>query len=160
MLAVAAGSFWVEHRDAPVLLVAGLRLHLYGIAMLAAATRNLVLAARASEYVPVLALQQRVAALRAWRIREGRFFGVVGCFMWVPMIVSAFGLLGVDIVAASPLFIVVNLIVAAVCLGVYLVVYRVAKTPDGAALLEARERLDEIARFIEGGEVDREPLRR
>lgn len=160
MLAVAAGSFWVEHRDAAGPLVAGLLLHVYGIAMIVAAARNLVLAARATEHAPILALQQRVAALRAWRIREGRFFGVVGCFMWVPMIVWAFGLLGVDIVATNPSFIVLNLLVAVVCLGAYLVVSRVAKTPEGVAVRQARERLDEIARFIDGGKVDREPSHR
>lgn len=147
MLAVAAGSFWVDHRDATGPLVAGLLLHVYGIAMIVTAARNLVLAARAVEHMPVLALQQRVAALRAWRIREGRFFGVVGCFMWVPMVVWAFGLLGVDIVAANPSFVALNLLVAVLCLGGYLIVSRVAKAPEGAAVRQARERLDEIARF-------------
>lgn len=156
MLAIAAGSFWVEHRDALGLLVAGLLLHFYGIAMIAVAARNLVLAARASEHVPVLALQQRIAALRAWRIREGRFFGVVGCFMWVPMIVWAFGLLGVDIVAANPSFVGLNLAVAVVCLAGYLIVSRIAKAPEGAAVRQARERLDELASFTDDRAVDSE----
>ncbi|HEY4090525.1 MAG TPA: hypothetical protein VGN46_03345 [Luteibacter sp.] len=151
MLAIAAGSFWFDHRDAPGPLVAGLLLHAYGIAMIVAAARNLVLAANATEDAPVLALQQRVAVLRAWRIREGRWFGVVGCFMWVPMIVWAFGLLGVDIVAARPWFVGLNLLTAVVCLGAYLVVSRLVRTPEGGAVRRARERLDEIARFTGGG---------
>lgn len=151
LLAVGAGSFWFDHRGAPGPLVAGLLLHAYGLAMVVAAARNLVLAARATEDVPVVALQGRVAALRAWRIREGRWFGIVGCFMWVPMIVWAFGLLGVDIVAARPGFIALNVLIAGVCLGVYLVVARLVKVPEGAAVRRAQERLDEVARFTGGG---------
>jgi len=147
ILAVAAGLFWLDHRDAAGPLVAGLLLHAYGIAMVVAAARNLLLVAGAVEDAPVLVLQQRIAALRAWRIREGRFFGMVGCFMWVPMVVWAFGLLGVDIVAANPSFIALNLLVAFLCLGGYLIVSRVAKAPEGMAVRQARERLDEIARF-------------
>jgi cobalamin biosynthesis protein CobD/CbiB len=124
--------------------------------MIVAAARNLVLAARAAEHAPVLALQQRVAALRAWRIREGRFFGVVGCFMWVPMIVWAFGVLGVDIVAARPWFVALNLFVSVACLCIYLAVSRVRKTPEDPAVRQARERLDEIARFMDGDAVGRE----
>jgi hypothetical protein len=151
LLAIAAGSFWFDHRDATGPLVAGLLLHAYGIAMIIAAARNLALAALATTDAPVLVLQQRVAALRAWRIREGRWFGVVGCFMWVPMMIWAFAWLGVDIVAARPGFIALNVLVAVVCLGVFLVVSRVLKTPEGASVRRARERLEEVARFTGSG---------
>ncbi|UPG86704.1 hypothetical protein L2Y94_04945 [Luteibacter aegosomatis] len=150
VLAMAAGTFWFDHRDAPGPLVAGLLLHLYGIAMIVAAARNLVLAARARASAPLLELQARVAELRAWRIREGRWFGVVGCFMWVPMIVWGFGLAGVDIVAARPGYVGWNLLTAGVCLGVYLVVRRLGKVPEGASVRRARERLAEVERFARG----------
>jgi hypothetical protein len=151
LLAMAAGSFWVDHRDAVGPLVAGLLLHLYGIAMIVAAARNLVLAARAVEDVPVVELQQRVATLRAWRIREGRWFGVAGCFMWVPMVVCAFALLGVDIVAANPVYMAFNLLAGFVCVGVFVLVSRLDKAPEGGAVRCARERLDEVIRFTRGG---------
>lgn len=146
-LALAAGSFWIDHRDTPNLLVTGLLLHVYGIAMIVAAARNIVLASRVDEAMPVLELQRRIAALRAWRIREGRWFGVVGCFMWVALVVWAFGLLGVDIVAVRPLFVCLQLLTALVCLAVYLLVARLAKVPEGAAVRRAAERLAEIERF-------------
>lgn len=149
-LAMAAGSFWFDHRDAVGPLVAGLLLHVYGIAMIVAAARNLVLVARVRASSPVLELQARVAALRAWRIREVRWFGVVGCFMWVPMIVWAFSLLGVDIVAARPAFVGWNLLTAVICLAVYLVVSRWQKVPEGASVRRARERLAEVERFRSG----------
>lgn len=151
VLAIAAGAFWFDHREAPGPLVAGLLLHAYGLSMVIAAVRNLVLAARASDDAPVVALQRRVAELRAWRLREGRWFGIVGCFMWVPMIVWAFALLGVDIVAVRPGFIALNLLVAAVCLAAYLIVARWVKMPEGAAVRRAQARLDEVARFTGGG---------
>lgn len=147
-LALAAGSFWIDHRDTPNLLVTGLLLHAYGIAMIVAAARNIVLASRVDEAMPVLELQRRIAALRAWRIREGRWFGVVGCFMWVALVVWAFGLLGVDIVAARPLFVCLQLLTALVCLAVYLVVARLSKVPEGSAARRAAERLAEIERFV------------
>lgn len=146
-LAMAAGSFWFDHRDMPSLLVTGLCLHLYGIAMVVSAARNLFLVGRVDAAAPVLELQRRVATLRAWRIREGRWFGIVGCFMWVALIVWAFGLLGVDIVAARPAFVGFLLLTAAVCLGVFAWTARLARAPEGRAVHRARERLDEIARF-------------
>jgi hypothetical protein len=149
-LAVAAGSFWFDHRDMPNLLVTGLLLHLYGIAMVVAAARNLFLVGRVNEAAPVVELQRRVATLRAWHIREGRWFGIVGCFMWVALIVWAFGLLGVDIVAARPAFVGFLLLTAVVCLGVFAWVARLDRAPEGRTVRRARERLDEIARFEAG----------
>ncbi len=151
LLAVGAGSFWFDHRDAPSLLVTGLLLHLFGIAMIVAAARNIYLAGRVDEAMPVLELQRRIATLRAWRIREGRWFGVVGCFMWVALVVWAFGLLGVDIVAARPLYVVIQLLTALVCLAVYLVVARLDKAPEGSSVRRAAERLAEIDRFESPG---------
>jgi hypothetical protein len=150
VFAMAAGSFWVDHRHMPNLLVTGVLLHFYAIAMIVAAARNLFLVGRVNEAAPVLELQRRVATLRAWRIREGRWFGIVGCFMWVAMIVWAFGLLGVDIVAAHPVFVGFQLLTALVCLGVYAVVARLARAPEGRAVRRANERLEEIARFEAG----------
>lgn len=150
LLAVAAGSFWVDHRAQPNLLVTGVLLHLYGIAMIVAAVRNLVFVARVDEAAPVLTLQSRIADLRAWRIREGRWFGVVGCFMWVAMVVWGFGLLGVDVVAVNPGFVGLQLVTAVVCLAVFIVVSRLDRKPEGSAVRRAQERLDEIERFRAG----------
>jgi hypothetical protein len=149
-LAMAAGSFWFDHRDTPNLLVTGVLLHLYGIAMIVAAARNLFLVGRVNEAAAVLDLQRRVATLRAWRIREGRGFGIVGCFMWVALVIWAFGLLGVDIVAARPAFVGVLTLTAMVCLGAFACVARLSPAPEGGAVRRARERLDEIARFEAG----------
>lgn len=147
LLALASGSFWVDHRHETNLLVTGLLLHAYGLAAIVAAGRNLFLTSRANEVAPVVELQRRVAALRAWRIREGRWFGVVGCFMWVAMVIWGFGLLGVDLVAVNPLFVGLQVICACVCLGVFVLVTRLDKAPEGSAVRRATERLDEISEF-------------
>jgi hypothetical protein len=157
LLAIAAGSFWADHRDTPSLLVAGLLLHAYGIAMIVAAARNLFLVARVDEAASVLALQHRVVTLRAWRIREGRWFGIVGCFMWVAMLVWAFGLLGLDIVTERPVFFGFQLLTALVCLGVYALVARWNKAPEGSVVRRAAERLAEIRRF-EANDEPKDPL--
>ena len=149
-MALAAGAFWVEHRHGMNLLVTGLLLHGYGIAAMVAGARNLFLISRVRESAPVLELQRRVAALRAWRIREGWWFGVVGCFMWVAMVAWGFGLLGVDIVALRPGFMGLQLVAAVVCLVVFLIATRRQTSPEGSSVRRARERLDEIARFEAG----------
>lgn len=149
-LAMAAGSFWFDHRDMPNLLVTGLLLHLYGVAIIVAAARNLFLVGRLNEAAAVLELQRRVATLRAWRIREGRGFGIVGCFMWVALVVWGFGLLGMDIVAARPAFVGFLMLTAMVCLGAFAWVARLSRAPEGGAVRRAHERLDEIARFAGG----------
>jgi len=146
-LAFGAGSLWVGCRNLPSLLVTGLLLHAYAVAMIVAAARNLVLAGRVNQAAPVLELQHRVAALRAWRIREGRWFGIVGCFMWVGLVIWGFALLGVDIVAARPLFVASLLATAAVCLAVFVVVSRLDRAPEGSSVRRAAERLAEVARF-------------
>ncbi|SEW02807.1 hypothetical protein [Luteibacter sp. 329MFSha] len=151
LLAVAAGSFWFDHRHVPSLLVTGLSLHAYGVAMVVAAARNLYLAARVDDAAPVLMLQRRVAELRAWRLREGRWFGVLGCFMWVAVIVWGFALLGVDIVAARPAFVGSLLVAAVACLVVFLVVAHLKGLPEGSSLRRARSRLAEIERFERNG---------
>src|ERR1700754_1016708 len=74
-LAVAAGSFWFDHRGTPNLLATGLLLHLYGIAMVVAAARNVFLVGHVNEAAPVVELQRRVATLRAWAICEGARVG-------------------------------------------------------------------------------------
>jgi hypothetical protein len=147
VFAVALGSSWVGQRPVPNLLVTGVLLHLYAIAMIVAAARNLFLVSRLSEAAPVLELQRRLATLRAWRIREGRWFGIVGCFMWVALVVWTFGLLGVDIVAAKPVFVGLQLLTAFACLAVYALMARLARSPEGGAVRRAHERLDEIVRF-------------
>ena len=70
--------------------------------------------------------------------------------MWVALIVWAFGLLGVDIVAARPAFVGFLLLTAVVCLGVFAGVARLDRAPEGRAVRRARERLDEVARFEAG----------
>jgi len=147
VLALQAGAFWMAHRQVPGLLVSGLLLHLYGIAMVAAAARSLVLATGLNESLPVLDVQARIVALRAWRIREGRWFGVVGSFMWVAMIVSAFGILGVDILAVNPDFVAWNLLAAFVCVAAFAAVSYLRPAKGGSAVRRAQARLDEVARF-------------
>ncbi|WP_369930634.1 hypothetical protein [Xanthomonas sp. NCPPB 2632] len=146
-LALQAGAFWMAHRQTSGLLVSGLLLHLYGIAMIAAAARSLVLATGLDESLPVLDVQARIVALRAWRIREGRWFGLVGSFMWVAMIVCVFGMLGVDILVVNPAFVVWNLLAAFVCVGVFAAVSFLRPAQGGSAVRRAQARLDEVARF-------------
>lgn len=147
VLALQAGAFWMAHRQVAGLLVSGLLLQLYGIAMIAAAVRSLVLATGLNESLPVLDVQARIAVLRAWRIREGRWFGVVGSFMWVAMIICAFGMLGVDILAANTAFVVWNLLAAFVCVAVFAAVSYLRPAQGGSAVRRAQARLDEVACF-------------
>jgi len=84
-------------------LVAGLALHIYGIAAACLLTARLVLVAHAYYTDPVLVLQHRLAVLRRFRIRASLALGLPWWVLWVPCtMIAASALWGLDLYAASP----------------------------------------------------------
>lgn len=87
LLVLMFAPYWVAHRDSPHLLACGLALHVAGLIYVVFAARNLVLIQRLDYAAPVLEIQKRLAALRAWRVRvESPVFAVVGSFVWIPLV--------------------------------------------------------------------------
>jgi len=101
-LAVCGGSFWVDHFGVAHLMVYGISVHLYGIMLIVFAARDLFLIKRFDYAAPVLVLQKQIADLRGWHNRAALWFGVTGCFIWIPLIMMIFHGLGADIWRRNP----------------------------------------------------------
>jgi len=103
-LMLLSAPYWLAHRDSPHLLVCGLALHAGGVVYVLFAARNLYLIQRLDYAAPVIGIQKRLAALRAWRVRiEAPVLAVVGCFLWIPLVLVALeALAGIDLWRIAP----------------------------------------------------------
>jgi hypothetical protein len=158
-IAVIAGPFWIEHRHIPHLLVAGLLMHLYGVAMIAFSAGQLLFIARLDHAAPVVTLQRRLAAARRLRLCAQLWLGLPWWALWVvATVVGARRWTGVDIYGPWVLD-AVGIGVVGMALTLWLP-RRFAHTPRGArfiqrrlddltgrSLVRATRELDEIARF-------------
>lgn len=97
-----SAEFWLNHLSVPHLAVWGLLLHAYGLMLIIFAARDLALIHRIDYGAPVVAIQRQIATLREWRLRAGLWFGIAGCFIWVPFLLMIFYWLGADIWVVKP----------------------------------------------------------
>ncbi len=98
LLALASAVFWTDHLHVPHLLVPGLVMHAYGLAMILCGARMQVLIARIDYGAPVLDIQRRLAELRRFYIRSGKWIGLPWFVLWVPFMQMVFmGLFGADL---------------------------------------------------------------
>ena len=160
-MAVLAASFWVQHRATPHLLASGLLLHAYGVMWIVCAARELHLLRGIDPALPVLAIQRRLAQLRAWRLRIAPWFGVTGCLIWIPLVLVLFkAVFGADIWRDAPQVVVAFVAAGGLCLAALLAFMRWVRGPQHARLAlavddsavgrsvnRAQAALDEIARF-------------
>jgi hypothetical protein len=165
LLAVMFAPFWVEHLATPHLVVIGASLHLYALMLIVGGARDIYLVRRIDYAAPVLQIQRRLTALRAWLLKSAPVFGAIGCFIWVPFVLWAFIVLfGTDIYAHAPEVVCWLLASGAVCLVPMLLVLRWVRHParsKWAAVLErsivpagvykAQRFLDEVAAFAREG---------
>ncbi|MEO6926217.1 MAG: hypothetical protein ABI129_06055 [Rhodanobacter sp.] len=80
-------DFWASRAPSMHILIWGISVQVFGMLMILSAARNLQLVKRIDYALPVLEIQRRLATLRAWRIRvEAPVFSVIGCFIWIPLI--------------------------------------------------------------------------
>lgn len=154
LLMLLFAPYWVEHLDSPHLAACGLLLHAYGLLMVLTAARNLYLQGRLDYTAPVLEIQQRVAALRRWRLREALLHGVANCFMWIPLILIGFRQLGADVWVAAPSVVWGFLASGAACLALMYGLIRwrrsrnlLERSSIGRSVLETQALVDELARF-------------
>jgi hypothetical protein len=160
LLALVAGSFWVDHLGIVHLMVYGLSLHLYGIMLIVFAARDLFLIKRMDYAAPVLALQKQIADLRAWHLRAGLWFGVAGCFIWIPLILMSFYGLGADVWRRNPEIVGGFVLSGLICLGVLYGIVAWSRRPGreklaknladssaGRSVKRAQSVLEELAQF-------------
>lgn len=158
-IAVLAGGFWVGHLSEPVVLVAGLALHLYGIALIALASRSLVLLARLDFATPVLTIQRDLAGLEEHRTRAALALGLPWWILWLALLVClARAFPAIDLYARAPAWVLGNLAVGLIGIAVSLLVVRRIRrrtpahdaTTLGWLLRRARRQLEEVERFEHG----------
>lgn len=158
LFAGVAVAFWTARLHVLHLLVCGLLVHVYGLLLIVFAARNLYLIQRIDYAAPVLAIQRRLADLRAWRVRvEAPVNAVLGCFVWIPVIWMNLAWYGIDL--WSPTFIYWSLACALVGLAlVMLVVWlmrraglarKIEDNAAGRSVQKAQAMLDELARFAQ-----------
>lgn len=160
---------WTSHRDVPHLLIAGLVMHVYGVATIIAGGLVCSGIAGIDHAAPVLELQRRLARLRKVYLISGMCVGLPWWVMWVPFIMTlAMSATGIDLYAVanapSPLANWLNISVAVGVLGLLgtWVFHRWSRHPsraafgkkleDGAAggsLLKAQAELDTLRRYPE-----------
>ena len=102
LLALCGGSFWVDHLGVAHLMIYGISVHLYGIMLIVFAARDLFLIKQFDYAAPVLVLQKQIADLRAWHLHAGLWFGITGCFIWIPLLLMTFYGLGADVWRRNP----------------------------------------------------------
>lgn len=158
LLVLFSIGFWSNHRHVPHLLLTGLLMHAYGLAMILFGIRVEVLIHRIDFGAPVLGIQKQVAELRRFFVVGGLWMGLPWWLLWIPLMMMVFKGLGVDLFARTPLVITLGAAVGSAGLVLTLLFLRWAKgRPRLASLLEgsaagrslarAQRTLEEIARF-------------
>jgi serine/threonine-protein kinase len=161
LMVLPVGRFWVQHLHEPHLLVAGLVVHAYAVAMIALGARMLVLLHGLDFAAPVVAIQKQVARVRRSYVRSGLVVGLPWWLLWLPFAMLVFGMLGFDLYANfSRAWFFSNVAFGAVGIVVTLWLtrslwYRTSATDRdakveaaaGSAFRNVQRFLDEIARF-------------
>jgi hypothetical protein len=102
VLAGFAARFWFNHLGVAHAMIYGISLHAYGVMLIIFAGRDLGLIQRVDYSAPVLELQKQIAAVRSWHVRSALWFGITGCFIWIPFILAVAYSAGADIWLRNP----------------------------------------------------------
>ncbi len=102
VIVVLAVAYWSANRNVPHRLIAGLVMHLYGVAaiMLAGMTLAAISAIEWSD--PVSEIQRKLDRLRSLYVFGGLLVGLTWWVLWLPFMQVVFGLLGADFYANTP----------------------------------------------------------
>lgn len=158
LVAVWGGSFWVDHRTVPHLLIAGLIVHAAGISMIALGALMEALIARIDYSAPVLTIQRQLAQLRKVYVHGGLAIGLPWWLLWIPFLMVLIGYAGVDLYlhARSVIWIGTAIGVAGLLATWAFVRWarnrprlagRLENSAAGGSINRAQAHLDEVARF-------------
>lgn len=161
VVTIFCASFWSSHLHEPALLLSGIVLHVYGVAMIITGVMEMLLLVRTDYAAQVVTIQKYLTLLRQWRIRTRRWFGLAQWILWIPVtLVMLEYVAGFDLWAHSPAmvgwFLAVS--VAGLLLTLWLMYWspsalrkRVGNYLDGnstgSVLKRIQGSLDEISRF-------------
>ena len=146
LIALWAGGYWWDHLGQPHLVVYGVGLHVYGIALLGASSLQLTQLLRLDYQRPVLDIQRQLLDLRRLRVRCERALLVLGFIAWVPLVFIALRAVHVDVWLTRPSAVLANLGVGMALAGlVYWLTQRFERDAAGSSLRQAEAELAELA---------------
>lgn len=158
--AVLGAKFWSTHREIMHLVSYGVAVQAYGVMMIIFAARELSAIAQIDYATPVLHIQKQIAQLRRWHVHSAFWFGVTGCFIWIPLILMAAYGCGVDVWTHRPSvvgsFLLSGLVLTSLLTGFVLWLRRPGKETlarkveddsAGSSIRRAEAMLAEIERF-------------
>ena len=143
-LAAVGGQFWVPRMDEPVMLVSGLIVHAYGIALILNGIRVILRYREIDFGAPVVTLQKGVAQLERSYVISGWILGLPWWLLWIPMAIVLLSLIGVDVVRGdASAWLLPNIIVGTIGMAMTVVAYLWAR---GSTRPGVRERLGRLVR--------------
>ena len=76
VVTVFCATFWSSHLGETALMLSGIALHAYGVAMIVTGVMELLLITRIDYAAQVITIQKYLTLLRQWRIRSKRWLGL------------------------------------------------------------------------------------
>lgn len=102
VVTVFCAVFWSSHLGDTALMLSGIALHAYGVALIVTGVIELLLITRIDYAAQVVTIQKYLTRLRKWRIRTKRWMGLSQWILWIPVTLVMFGYwLGFDLWAYS-----------------------------------------------------------
>jgi hypothetical protein len=160
---VLGGLLWSTRPDVASVIVAGVVVHLYGLACAVLAGATLAGIGKIDYAAPVLEIQKALARVRKLYIVGGIVAGLPWWFLWVPLLIVLSALIGVDLVARAPGMVWIGLAVGAIGLLGTWWFHRWSRSParprlaeamedavTGRSLRRAQAQLEELQRFEQG----------
>lgn len=155
-----AALLWSNTPDAPSVVIAGVIVQLYGIVCIAFAGNTLGRIGRIDYAAPVLDIQRELAEVRKAYVVSGMVAGLPWWFLWLPVLMVLFALLGVNLYAHAPAVVWSGIGTGIVGLLATFGLYRWSRDPrrprlfrfvensmTAASLRKAQAQLEELARF-------------
>lgn len=153
MAIAVAAPFWIQHRHIPHLLIAGLTLHIYGVAMVCSCVVQILLIGQIYYTESVVMCQRRTLEFQRLRVLSSLALGLPWWILWIPVtMVGAERFMGTDLYQVSPGWIQVSLVIGLCGIGASIGVARrlAAHPPESKALRNVIDSLSgcSLARTI------------
>lgn len=150
VLASLGARFWLPRLDQTLLMVSGIIVHAYGIALIINGI-YVVMRLREIDYsAPVTTLQKRIARLERSYVLSGWILGLPWWLLWIPVSLVLLTLAGIDLSRVPPgSWLPANIVIGLAGMVLTVVVYRWARRSSRPGV---RERLE---RMVSGASIDR-----
>lgn len=160
-------AFWTTHRQTGHGVLCGVSVQAFGILVIAFTGRLMSLLQGIDYAAPVLAIQQRLAQVKRWRVKvEAPVFATLGAVIWIPLLLMWFQWEmdavkpGGDVLVLAPQLGGIMGMAAGVSLAITWGAYALLRFAGkrawmeknfiGRSVLQAEAMMDEVKRFEQG----------